>query len=165
MIGKRLKCLLLCVFASALFSKAWAASNLSWQALIPEDERHLVQQFQVNHNLAPEEVPEQDKRGGFVEALHQTQQRIPGFIVPLEFDGDKISEFFLVSYFGACLHFPPPPPNQLIHVKATIDNIEPWQAVWLEGELSLAKEQAEDGTLAGYQMQLSRSPELISKAP
>lgn len=55
--------------------------------------------------------------------------------------------------------------HQLIHVKATIDNIDPWQAVWLEGELSLAKEQAEDGTLAGYQMRLNRSPELISKAP
>lgn len=44
--------------------------------------------------------------------------RIPGFIVPLEFDGEQIiTEFFLVPYFGACLHMPPPAPNQIIHVK------------------------------------------------
>jgi len=44
--------------------------------------------------------------------------RIPGFIVPLEFDGEQIiTEFFLVPFFGACIHVPPPPPNQIIYVK------------------------------------------------
>jgi hypothetical protein len=44
--------------------------------------------------------------------------RIPGFIVPLEFSGDQmITEFFIVPFFGACIHVPPPPPNQIIHVK------------------------------------------------
>jgi hypothetical protein len=44
--------------------------------------------------------------------------RIPGFIVPLEFSDDQvITEFFIVPFFGACLHMPPPPPNQIIHVK------------------------------------------------
>jgi hypothetical protein len=44
--------------------------------------------------------------------------RIPGFLLPLEFDGDKATEFFLVPYVGACIHTPPPPPNQIVHVKA-----------------------------------------------
>lgn len=44
--------------------------------------------------------------------------RIPGFIVPLEFSDDQvITEFFIVPFFGACIHVPPPPPNQIIHVK------------------------------------------------
>lgn len=44
--------------------------------------------------------------------------RIPGFIVPLEFsDHQVITEFFIVPFFGACIHVPPPPPNQIIHVK------------------------------------------------
>ena len=44
--------------------------------------------------------------------------RIPGFIVPLEFNSEQtITEFFLVPYFGACLHMPPPAPNQIIYVK------------------------------------------------
>ncbi|MAZ89432.1 MAG: hypothetical protein CL693_17510 [Cellvibrionaceae bacterium] len=44
--------------------------------------------------------------------------RIPGFVVPLEFSDEMvITEFFIVPFFGACLHVPPPPPNQIIHVK------------------------------------------------
>ena len=44
--------------------------------------------------------------------------KIPGFAVPLEGDDgfDYINEFLLVPYFGACIHVPPPPPNQVIHV-------------------------------------------------
>ena len=43
---------------------------------------------------------------------------IPGFIVPTAYDDDrKITEFFLVPYFGACIHLPPPPPNQIIYVR------------------------------------------------
>ena len=43
--------------------------------------------------------------------------RIPGFIVPLEFDDEQtITQFFLVPFFGACIHVPPPPPNQVIFV-------------------------------------------------
>ena len=44
--------------------------------------------------------------------------RIPGFIVPLEFDDEQtITQFFLVPFFGACIHVPPPPPNQIIFVE------------------------------------------------
>jgi len=45
--------------------------------------------------------------------------RITGFAVPLEGRGDDISEFLLVPYFGACIHTPPPPANQIIHVFAS----------------------------------------------
>ena len=43
--------------------------------------------------------------------------KIPGFIVPLEFNQDQsVTQFFLVPFFGACIHQPPPPPNQIIFV-------------------------------------------------
>ncbi len=42
--------------------------------------------------------------------------RIPGYLVPLQFDGTGATEFLLVPYVGACIHVPPPPPNQLVHV-------------------------------------------------
>lgn len=42
---------------------------------------------------------------------------IPGFMVPLEDDLDKVTEFLLVPYAGACIHVPPPPPNQMVYVK------------------------------------------------
>ena len=44
--------------------------------------------------------------------------KIPGFAVPLEGDDgfEYVKEFLLVPTFGACIHVPPPPPNQVIHV-------------------------------------------------
>jgi hypothetical protein len=65
--------------------------------------------------------------------------RIPGFIVPVEYGEDQlITEFFLVPYFGACIHYPPPPPNQIIYVKypqgLLLDAL--YDPFWIEGQLS-----------------------------
>lgn len=52
-----------------------------------------------------------------IDELDGKSIRIPGFIVPLEFNDDQtITQFFLVPFFGACIHVPPPPPNQIIFV-------------------------------------------------
>ena len=64
--------------------------------------------------------------------------RIPGFIVPLEFSKDqKVTHFFLVPYFGACIHVPPPPPNQIIYAVyergITVTHLH--EAFWLTGIL------------------------------
>jgi hypothetical protein len=61
------------------------------------------------------------KTGEMPESLRQLigkSVKIPGFAVPLEGDGgfDYIKEFLLVPTFGACIHVPPPPPNQVIQV-------------------------------------------------
>jgi uncharacterized protein len=50
-------------------------------------------------------------------ALQNKQVSIPGFMVPLEDDENEVTEFLLVPYAGACIHTPPPPPNQMIYVK------------------------------------------------
>lgn len=53
-----------------------------------------------------------------VSELANKNIKIAGFVVPVEFTDDMlITEFFLVPYFGACIHVPPPPPNQIIYVK------------------------------------------------
>jgi len=45
--------------------------------------------------------------------------RIAGYLVPLEFDSPEVvTQAFLVPYFGACIHVPPPPPNQIILLNA-----------------------------------------------
>lgn len=52
------------------------------------------------------------------EALDGRQVRLSGYVVPLELAPDgAIREFFLAPYVGACIHVPPPAPNQLVHVK------------------------------------------------
>ena len=49
--------------------------------------------------------------------LNDKDVRIPGFIVPLEYkESEIVTRFLLVPYFGACIHEPPPPPNQTIYV-------------------------------------------------
>lgn len=51
-----------------------------------------------------------------VSELNGVQVEIPGFVVPLDTDPNRIKEFLLVPYFGACIHVPPPPSNQVLHV-------------------------------------------------
>ncbi len=75
-----------------------------------------------------------------VAALNGRRVRIAGFLVPLEDDAARASEFLLVPYFGACIHLPPPPPNQMIYVKmvgapVVVDLTVP---MLIEGELSVA---------------------------
>lgn len=52
-------------------------------------------------------------------ALDRKMVAVPGFMVPLEDDADQVTEFLLVPFAGACIHVPPPPPNQMIYVKLT----------------------------------------------
>ncbi len=49
--------------------------------------------------------------------IHNQLVEMQGFFLPLEFSGQKVSEFLLVPYVGACIHEPPPPANQIIHGK------------------------------------------------
>ncbi|MBT5330230.1 MAG: DUF3299 domain-containing protein [Porticoccaceae bacterium] len=52
-----------------------------------------------------------------VEEFDGKNVRLPGFVVPLEFNDDlTITQFFLVPYFGACIHLPAPAPNQTVLV-------------------------------------------------
>jgi hypothetical protein len=53
------------------------------------------------------------------QALNNKVVAVPGFMVPLEDDADEVTEFLLVPFAGACIHVPPPPPNQMIYVKLT----------------------------------------------
>jgi len=64
--------------------------------------------------------------------------RLPGFIVPISLDeNQRVTAFFLVPYFGACIHVPPPPPNQIIFSKYPkgINNNSIYDPYWIEGTL------------------------------
>ena len=66
--------------------------------------------------------------------------RMPGYLLPLEFSGKEVTEFLLVPYVGACIHTPPPPPNQIVHVKADkpVANVTVFAPVWVTGRMSTA---------------------------
>ena len=86
--------------------------------------------------------------------------RIPGFVVPLEDTKEGLKEFLLVPYFGACVHSPPPPANQIVHVlpRSPAKGLRSMDAVWITGTLSTGRTDSYMGA-ASYRI------EALSVAP
>jgi hypothetical protein len=74
-----------------------------------------------------------------VEDLNGRQVRMPGYALPLEYSGTQITEFLLVPWVGACIHTPPPPPNQIVYVKLGegIESQGRFTPVWVTGEMEV----------------------------
>lgn len=72
-------------------------------------------------------------------AMNGRKVRLPGFVIPLERQGELVSEFLLVPYFGACVHVPPPPANQVVHVvmKQPVKGMKSMETFWVNGTLKL----------------------------
>lgn len=85
--------------------------------------------------------------------LDSEKVHLAGFVAPLTYDGDNITEFLLVPYFGACIHVPPPPVNQTVMVTLaegeSLTLEESWGAVWVAGILTATTTDTELAT-AGY---------------
>jgi hypothetical protein len=79
------------------------------------------------------------ERGRTVNPLLNGQiVRLPGYLLPLEFSGKQVSEFLLVPWVGACIHTPPPPPNQIVHVKPEkpVEMSGMFAPVWVTGKMT-----------------------------
>lgn len=74
-------------------------------------------------------------------ALNGQTVRIPGYLLPLEFSGKMVTEFLLVPSVGACIHTPPPPPNQIVHVKAgkPVEFHGLFAPIWVTGQLTATR--------------------------
>ena len=87
--------------------------------------------------------------------------RIPGFIVPLDDADEQGAEFLLVPYYGACVHTPPPPPNQMAFVSMTDGKqvkLALFDAIWMEGTLRIVNYESPYGSV-GYTIEgLSMKP-------
>lgn len=83
--------------------------------------------------------------------MNKQMIRLPGFVVPLEHnDRQQVIQFFFVPYFGACLHLPPPPPNQIILVDypdgmPLHDLNRPY---WISGQLTIRLTENDTATSA-----------------
>lgn len=118
--------------------------TINWDDLLPEGELARIEELYASAYAMNEmshfggQMPQ---IGTFnVEpALIGRTVRMPGFILPLDYQpGGEIDEFLLVPYFGACVHTPPPPPNQIVYVTMDeplrVDRL--WDPVWVTGILS-----------------------------
>ncbi len=118
--------------------------ELDWKELLPETERGRFSpvapppMHDARGEAGPPAVQEPDF--GVNKSLQGATVRLPGFIVPLgPVQPDGLREFLLIPYFGACIHVPPPPPNQIVYVHteqlANVDSI--YDAYWITGKLHL----------------------------
>ena len=126
---------------------AWAATNeaveVFWLDLMPKENLDIIEAMpEINYDSPFDQNGLQEVMfsASVVDTYEQQNIRIAGYMVPLESnDKGEITEFFLAPYVGACMHTPPPSPNQLIHVKypkgAEIEGI--WFPYEIEGILSL----------------------------
>lgn len=136
--------------------EARGVREIFWEDLMPEGEQErLAQMYQAQMAMlyggGVAEGSAADKAvqiGTFntVAELDGVKVRIPGYTVPFEYGSNaEITEFLLVPYFGACLHAPPPPPNQTIFVQTdqpmTLKDLA--QAVWIEGTLTAQTQDTE----------------------
>jgi hypothetical protein len=83
--------------------------------------------------------------------------RMPGFVVPLDAVRNGQREFLLVPYFGACIHTPPPPANQIVlvtpHPQLNLSKtLESMDVIWVEGELKEARTKTASG-VSGYSLE------------
>ncbi|TVO77905.1 DUF3299 domain-containing protein [Sedimenticola selenatireducens] len=160
----------LAVLSGLFISHVHAAESpqeLEWTDLIPQgfNPDEVLAQYQKEYdidNLSDDDprIAELTKK---LEALMKDAPvndslagktvRLPGFVVPLETDGEKSSEFLLVPYYGACIHVPPPPANQTIHVTtrdkkgAAIRQL--FDVVWVTGVIDV-EQFSSDLADAGY---------------
>lgn len=142
---------------------AQPATELEWDDMIPdgwppeemfedvdintlEDDDPKAIEFYAQLEKLWDEAP-------MVQSLDGQRVKLPGYAIPLEGDGDSVTTFLLVPYFGACIHVPPPPRNQTVLVtmregsKATIE--EAFFTVWVTGTMKVEQSET-DLAKTGY---------------
>jgi hypothetical protein len=158
----RVSLILLCTTALAFAQDKGPYRPLTWLEMLPAEDLEILFNPPPIEHLGSEEGP-----GGLLRnnranapdpaaddpvsrfeaamssvkvmpALDQNQIRLAGFVVPLEYDEkERVTQFFLVPYFGACIHTPPPPPNQIVYVsyEAGLELSSIFDPFFIEGTL------------------------------
>lgn len=142
--------------AFGLMSSAAMADvrQLDWRELRPADWTPPPVRDPMYYEMNPEAQVQTNLDAPLVPELDGQKVKIPGYVVQLEGDDRRVTEFLLVPYFGACIHVPPPPPNQIIHVRFPEGVPYPvtYDAVWVTGIMKVEHLDA-DIALVGYQME------------
>ncbi|MCZ7566421.1 MAG: DUF3299 domain-containing protein [Burkholderiales bacterium] len=144
--------------------------DLDWDDMVPKDwnPRAAIDKLGLDRledgdpraTLMLEKIRADWDRAPVVKALDGVKVRLPGFVVMLEGDAKGVSEFLLVPYFGACIHVPPPPSNQVVHVlpaKRVPEKLASYP-VWVTGTMR-AVQSATAMASAGYRIEAAQVEE------
>lgn len=137
--------------SAAAPGKPGAARTITWEALVPPNWDPFKDLKGMNFQMLDDADP---RAMQFLKRMREVWDnappnpkvvgqdvRIPGFVVPLEDSKEGMKEFLLVPYFGACIHSPPPPANQIIHVlpKSPAKGLRSMDTVWISGRISTVR--------------------------
>lgn len=165
---------LLALASVALTREAWAQTvgykTIDWNDLMPEDwvkemTTEMSKMSKLNGLLdgsveatkAMADLRKKLDEAPIVKSQVNQKIRLPGYAVPLDADRNSKREFLLVPYFGACIHTPPPPSNQIVLVRPTANSKikkmpESMDVLWVEGELKEARVNTSQG-VSGYMLE------------
>ena len=137
---------------------------IPWDALIPKG-WDPVKSYQKNNGGVMDDSDPYGQRmmraiwdnAPTVDAMDGAAVKLPGYVVPLEEAKGKLKEFLLVPYFGACIHSPPPPANQIIHVVIPQPDkaFRAMDTVWVSGTLKTSRQESSMG-MSGYTLKAAR---------
>ncbi|WP_429912493.1 DUF3299 domain-containing protein [Glycocaulis sp.] len=124
------------------------AELLNWRDLLPEGELEML--LALEEGIAPPTLMSQfqtrrdEQMGTFnvVDELDGLIVRMPGYILPLDYaQRGQAREFLFLPYHGACIHYPPPPPNQIVYLRSAepIRFSQLWDPVWVEGRMEIQR--------------------------
>ena len=138
--------------------------EIKWEDLVPADWDPMKGLQGLNFNILsdadPRAVALLKKMREVWDAapvnnqMNEIAVRLPGYVVPLEENKEGMTEFLLVPYFGACIHTPPPPANQILHVapNAPARNLKSMDTVWVSGILRTLRTDSYMG-VSGYRLE------------
>ena len=141
---------------------AGQAREISWAELVPKDWDPMKAYKDIDFSKLDDADPkaaelllkmqQASDNAPANQELNGAMVRIPGFIVPLEEAKGEVTEFLLVPYFGACIHTPPPPANQILHIRpAQGAKFRAMDTVWVTGKLQVTRNESMMG-VSGYSM-------------
>ncbi len=112
-------------------------ADYSLDALFDESDLGALDDLDPKAALLMDELQQALQSAPIVPEMNGKMVRIPGFVVPVEGEDQQVYKFFLVPYFGACIHVPPPPSNQIIYARyepgVKLESL--YDAIWITGKL------------------------------
>jgi uncharacterized protein len=177
-LARRQALVLLAALASTGFSRAESEvyKTIDWNDLMPDpwvkemtkdmaamSKLSYLQDSSDEATKAMSAIRKKLDEAPIVKTQLNKKVRIPGYAVPLDAERSDKREFLLVPYFGACIHTPPPPANQIVLVRPTAQSKikkmpESMDVLWVEGELKEGRVSTGQG-VSGYLL------EAVSIAP
>ena len=138
------------------FAGAAETIELTWDDLVPsgsDTTMDMLRQLGVVQHGQLSTPFDQEKGAEITREYDGKRVRIPGYLVPLDFEGTGVVSFLLVPYVGACIHVPPPPPNQLVFVttEAPYESEGLFEPVYVTGTFGTAATETELAEV-GYSM-------------